>query len=263
MARAKKFAEIRNRDTGETLMQMMVPRAEGDPLSVCLRVLTHQLQLRSQGEHWSGGIFGGAFGYGVNFENDVFAMHPDWQGDCTCGATEPIHSDACLAVFHEWRDARNAYGIIPSTSEELEAEVDEKISSGLSEQAARLLSCARPVSFERLDEYERQHPRPDCICEARHWVERDTHDPHCKVVQHCFTYKPSGFVMDWYKYIGRDNEIRDAGDSISLQDMFTACLASIGAPSLEESFKAYDKAEREDAERTKRLMEFLLGSVQP
>src|SRR5262245_24316309 len=107
MARAKKFGEVRNRETGEVLMQMIAPRGEDDPLSICLRVLTHQLQLRHPENCSSAGVFGGAFGYGADFENDVFEMHHDWQGDCTCGATEPIHSEECRARFVEWRDTRN------------------------------------------------------------------------------------------------------------------------------------------------------------
>lgn len=260
MARGKKFGEIRNRETGEVLIQFIAPRAENDPLSICLRMLTHQLHKRDTEEHYGGGIFGGAFGYGVDFENDVFEMHPDWQGDCTCGATEPIHSDACQARFIKWRDARNEYAIEPSTEEEREAEIQDSIKRGFPERSARLMACARPWSFERSLTYEKEHPAPDCICEARNWVERDTHDSSCRLEQHCFTFKPSGFVMDWYKYIGRDNEIRNEGEPISLADMFGACLVSIGAPSLEECLAEWAKAEDEEAERFKRSTELFFGS---
>lgn len=36
------------------------------------------------GEPYGFGL-GGPYGYGIEFENDVFEMHPFWWGDCTCG----------------------------------------------------------------------------------------------------------------------------------------------------------------------------------
>jgi len=259
MARAKKFGEIRNKETGEVLVKMMGPRAEDDPLSVCLRVLTHQLKLLHPDNDWGDGFFGGPFGYGVDFENDLFEMHPDWQGDCTCGATEPIHSTECRAVFDVWLDARNDYGIVPSTPEEIEAEVQESIARGLTEMGSRLMACARPWSFERVEEYERLHPRPECICDAKHWVERDEHEPLCRLKQRCFTYKPSGFVLNWYKYIGRDNEVIEQGTDITLSDLFESCLRSVGAPSLEESFAAYVEAVNEHEQAFKEQTTAIFG----
>lgn len=263
MARAKKLGAFHDRDTGEVLMELMVPRAEDDPLSVCLRVLTHQLKLKTPDDDFTGGMLGGPFGYGVDFENHIFEMHPDWQGDCTCGATEPIHSKECRVRFDEWLTARNDYGVVPSTDAEREAEIKESMARGMSEMGARLAACGRPWSFERVEEYERDHPPPECICEARDWVERDTHDASCRLEQHCFTFKPSGFVMDWYKYIGRDNEIHEAGEPVSLQDMFSACLASIDAPDLDAAFKAYDAAENEHAEQLKRSFDLFFGGSAP
>ena len=69
--------------------------------------------------------------------------------------------------------------------------------------------------------------------------------------------------MDWYKYIGRDNEVREEGTPVSLQEMFSACLTSINAPSLEECFQAYDKAEEEESQRLKRSMAWFFGSEEP
>ena len=253
MAKAKKFGAIKNAQTGETLVQLIGPGAEDDPLSVCLRMLTHQLQQRHP-DLTVGGFFGGPFGYGVDFKNDVFEMHPDWQGDCTCGATEPIHAEACRALFDAWLTARNDYGIVPSTDAEIEAEVTKSRAMGFSEQWARLSSCARPFSFARTEEYERAHPRPACVCEAKNWVERDTHDPSCRLEQHCFAFFPTGFVMDWYKYIGRDNEIHEQGSLITVADMIEACLRSIDGPSLDVAFAAYVAAEKDRAEQSAAFM---------
>ena len=41
------------------------------------------------------GFLGGEFGYGQEFKNDVFEMHPYWWGDCTCGQEEA--PNGCLS----------------------------------------------------------------------------------------------------------------------------------------------------------------------
>lgn len=36
-------------------------------------------------DHQSHGVLGGEWGYGNEYSNDVFEMHPFWWGDCECG----------------------------------------------------------------------------------------------------------------------------------------------------------------------------------
>jgi len=92
MAKATKFGEIRNTDTGETLVQIFGPGADGGALSTGLRVLTHQLKLRYPDAKADGGFFGGTYGYGVSFENEVFLMHPF----CWCEKND----GSCLWCIH-------------------------------------------------------------------------------------------------------------------------------------------------------------------
>src|SRR3989338_8373852 len=44
------------------------------------------------------GALGGTFGYGADFKNGTFEMHPYWWGECTCGADdeEYNYNEACL-----------------------------------------------------------------------------------------------------------------------------------------------------------------------
>lgn len=37
--------------------------------------------------------------------------------------------------------------------------------------------------------------------------ETEDHEPDCPVILPNFLYKPTGFALDWYKYIGRDMEV--------------------------------------------------------
>lgn len=263
MVRAKKFAEIRNANTGEPIIQFMGPGAEDDALSIAMRLLTQQLIAKGHGEG-GGGFFGGEFGYGVDFENDVFVMHPDWQGDCTCGATEPKHLPECDVVtkWGDWVSARLSYAAPPKTQAEIDAEVEESVAHGMPRRMAIVGACGGEINFDRLRDYENHHPPPSCTCGVETaWQERDTHDPICKVVQHCFTYKPSGFVLDWYKYIGRDMAIREQGTDVSLREILETCLRSIGCESLEVAAREYEAAEKAAAEAHRRSMQFWLGDA--
>lgn len=260
MARAKRFARAVD-SKGNTVIEFMGPAAESDGISMAMRVLTQQLIARGHGEA-GGGFFGGTYGYGVDFENEVFEMHPDWQGDCTCGATEPKHLSDCdiTTKWSEWVSARLSYAAPPKTDAEIDAAIEESVKLGLSRRMAALSACGSTIDFDRLEEYEQQHPPPSCTCGvSAAWEERDEHEPSCRLEQHCFTYKPTGFVLDWYKYIGRDNEIVEAGSDVTLKDMLETCLRSIGCESLKATANEYEAAEREAAEAHDRAMKFWMS----
>lgn len=244
MARAKKLGQIRNAKTGEVLVQMFVPSADNDALSTWLRMLTHQLQ-KLVPECVGDGFFGGPFGYGVNFENDVFEMHPDWQGDCTCGAKEPIHSPECLAETRAYRRQQERFVYPPKTKEQIDAKISENLAHGMNRFAAMMEAYAHEVNWavdaKLRKEYEAIHPFPICVCPAANWVAREEHDSTCRVLQNCFRHKPSGLTVQWYKYIGRDNEVSGGGD-VTLAAVFNDCLRSINGPTLADAFVEYTKA---------------------
>ncbi len=73
MSIGKKFGEIRNAKTGEALVEIIGPGASDDALSIAMRLLTQQLIARGHGGA-GGGFFGGTYGYGVDFSNDVFGQ---------------------------------------------------------------------------------------------------------------------------------------------------------------------------------------------
>lgn len=51
------------------------------------------------------GCLGGEWGYGQDFKNDVFEMHPYWWGECTCGAGDESdeHKDECKLMLPNFR----------------------------------------------------------------------------------------------------------------------------------------------------------------
>lgn len=56
-------------------VEVRIPWASDDALSEALRRLTKALHIKGLADGEQGGFFGGEWGYGADFENDVFLMH--------------------------------------------------------------------------------------------------------------------------------------------------------------------------------------------
>ena len=96
-----------NSETGETVVEIFGPpnamTKGAHPLSQLLYGLSEVI-IRGLLPDSCHGCLGGEFGYAPKFENDVFAMRPDYQDvKCTCGFSEQAeswheahpHSDTC------------------------------------------------------------------------------------------------------------------------------------------------------------------------
>jgi hypothetical protein len=71
-----------------------------------------------------------------------------------------------------------------------------------------------------------------CTCDReRQWLEWapvNGHTPECLLELPNFHHKPSGMRVDWYKYIGRGMEAKNAPESIdALNAIFRECIASL------------------------------------
>jgi hypothetical protein len=68
-----------------------------------------------------------------------------------------------------------------------------------------------------------------CTCfkeeAAKTWFAQNDHNRMCPVVRPNFWHKKSGFEVRWYKWIGRDMEIKN--QPINLTTIFDECAASI------------------------------------
>ena len=73
-------------------MTIIIPKIDEDEISDLLRQLTKDICTKT-GAYPYGGVLGGKFGYGVDYENDVFAMFKYcWcdQDDCPwCAGDAP------------------------------------------------------------------------------------------------------------------------------------------------------------------------------
>jgi hypothetical protein len=277
MARARKFAEARD-TSGKAVIQFMCPAAENDALSVALRILTHQLQLKTGKD--GGGGFGGQFGYGLDFENDVFLMTPDYQDvECACGHGAEIdawhqanpHAPDCYqtkvydgrlddqTLEAEWEAALSERSRHEWNSPQY-AMAQKRVVAASDARDKHRVSVLRSLC--------REHHIPwnggkasmvHCTCAhdaaATLWSAAHEHAERCPVVIPNFWHKETSLKVRWYKYIGRDMEA-SAGTTESLHTVLADCLASIGAPSVEEAVEAYAHAEEQAAADTERAMDF-------
>jgi len=205
----------------------------GDPFTLDggLRLLTKTLIEKGHGEP-GGGLLGGDYGYGVNFENEVFAFHRycwcdredcPWCGGCTC-PEDAFHYlvDGKEVTYQDWQKFFDDY----AGAHEFE----------MSEEKHRAWS-------KRADEANaRRDTQQDKVCDYCRGVVRDHGQEPGRPAPN-FWHRPSGFKVWWYKYIGRDMET--VGPKKRWAETLGQCLASIREVTAEE--RAQRDQERQEA----------------
>lgn len=147
------------------------------------------------------GVLGGEDGYGAEYENDVFEMHPFWWGECECGYEtrewdwEETHEHA--ADCYQSVIRARGFGVSFDTGRPYD--VQEGINRRIVSQ-----TCAEMGLDPQLGSYVH------CTCtyerERRQWLVDNPHPAACPVVRPNFRHKETGFEVRWYKYIGRGME---------------------------------------------------------
>ena len=201
-------------------IRIVLPAISDDQISNDLRWLTETLM--SQGAETTGGFLGGEFGYGADFDNEVFTMFPFYWGDCECGRDkaewqwEEDHDHAYICYQNEIIRRGFIDFDTPTTLAWKEKETHNRV-------------ITRMVCLEMgLD--------PDfgswvhCTCgRDSAWEEWQIANPHnelCGVARPNFLHKPSGSRISWYKYIGRGMETDLKAD---WRTILAECVASVGA----------------------------------
>lgn len=151
----------------------------------------------------AGGLLGGIYGYGADFENDVFEMNQYWWGDCTCDHDKEYmawekthhHTDDCYQTVLAARDYMN--------SRELAREW------GLPDMGSAL----------------------HCTChheeERQRWESEHQHDSRCREILPNFAIKGTNIRIEWYKYIGRGMEIQGVNSYTHWERELQRCKDSI------------------------------------
>lgn len=205
-----KFATLKNKETGEVIAEMIGPPnalTSGDALSEGLYALSETIIRGLQPDRDGGGL-GGRFGYGVNFENDVFMMHPFcwcegekclWCAGCKCESAGEVEYFLDGIKIKDW-SAANEQIVAPMPHDIAEHDTPEY------EAASRIFDASIAERNRRLKTF---YPAVTHHCEPRGLMEnRDRGESYLpnQSAPH-FWHKRSGLKVWWYKWIGRDMEI--------------------------------------------------------
>lgn len=159
--------------------------------------------------------------YGVDYVNDVFEMHPYYWGTCTCGfedeeieweETHP-HKPNCFHVKYEkYKEELEKKDITPFGKTKIKYDklmtqfAKENGYTGL-EGIAVYCDCGVDEEYEK-------------------WRETHDHKPDCPIVRPNFLYKPTGLIINWYKYINRSMSSNQIIDPKEFRKIIDHCLES-------------------------------------
>lgn len=182
---------------------IVLPEVSTNRISEDLRTLTRSL-IEDHNADPTGGGLGGEYGYGTRFTNDTFEMMPYYWGDCTCTRDEDEgewcdnhdHTPAC------YQQVIRARGYL---------DYDDGAEMGYRARDAHNKAITDTVCAEMgLDpEYG---CAVHCTCghdaDYRNWIEAHPHDDSvCDMDRPNFRHKPSGAVVNWYKFLGRSMKV--------------------------------------------------------
>ncbi len=215
---------------------VVLPPISEDAISSSLRDLTEILEEHTGTDNVQG-ILGGRHGYGVEFKNDVFEMHPYYWGDCTCEYDDDVekfydnlfHEDHCYQT--DLTNHLRAEGFKVTEGGWLD---DEGIYDFDAEDKfhVRKSALARELSIKHgLDPEIGVYVHCTCSYEtkARAWEEANTHGDNCRMDKPNFYHYASGLQVAWYKYIGRSMEVSKEVTITEWTNIFVDCVNSLNA----------------------------------
>lgn len=162
------------------------------------------------------GLLGGEWGYGQDFKNNAFEMHPYWWGDCTCGfdekdsawSDEHPHTETCFFNRYQAEEKR------------LEC-------SGISFNKRHNLMTKWAKANGCTDAPNGMEVYRDCGVEQAYaaWRNSNGHFSDCREVVPNF--KCDDLEIRWYKYIGRGMSVNREASRKELRQIFRKCRQSI------------------------------------
>lgn len=250
-----KLGEIKD-EAGDAIVQMFSATnalTSGDGLDQALYALSETL-IRGLDLSGGGGFLGGEFGYGVDFENDVFLMHHFcWcdSDDCLwCGGSccqvehfhEP-HRAGCYQVRRQllckefgeqagW--TQDEYYTVSLNSPNIK-KYDRAIKSLCKEMGQTYPECSDVHCTCGVDgEWRARYDA--CRCEWHLGEGRFIYGVAAQAPN--FWHKPSGFQVSWYKWIGRGMEWNFVPDDPVA--IFKECFDSIPRHARDKAQEQHD-----------------------
>lgn len=155
-------------------------------------------------------------GYGVEFSNDLFEVHPYYWGECKCGYDDlqatwersNSHAESCYQPAYKALVGQYGFSLdVP------DAEV-KALCERFGIPYANGYGCAI-----------------HCTCDyGKNWAEfcrANDHKKDCPIVLPNFLHKPSGLELRWYKYPLRDSYFNRDISAAEWRKMMLECIASL------------------------------------
>ena len=214
-------------------IEIVLPPISDDQVSNDLRHLTKAIK-QLTGEDNVYGILGGEFGYGEEFKNEVFEMHPFYWGDCTCGFDDKeydlsktlSHEGHCYQTEVNQRLEAEGFKVDADGWLEDEGDFDLDLSQKYHERKSQVsMEVAQKYGLPEIGLYVH------CTCSYRQseqeWYAENDHIPECPIVVPNFRHFESDFQVSWYKYIGRGMEVNKDLTMKQWASIVEECLLSL------------------------------------
>jgi len=193
------------------IFEIIIPKGATTHVDIGLVKLTEFLtQKVFKGVWQGGGLLGGEYGYGVDYENDVFMMFPYYWGDCTCGFDKYEFKEEHIECYQNeldnakikagWkRDKYNWLEAPQKWSYSSAQKIEDKIQKDLCKKykLSYPFGCAVHCTCDYNERYKK-------------WLKKiryiDKHKESCLLEKPNFIFKPTDCKIIWYKWIGRGQE---------------------------------------------------------
>lgn len=220
-------------------IKVVLPPVTEDHLSDGLYSLTQILEEHTGRDNVQG-ILGGRYGYGVEFKNDVFEMHPFYWGDCICGYAEQQddfydelkHEEHCYQT--ELTNALIAEGFKLNEWGSLDDDT-EFSDHPAGRETTRKFYAFKSAKAKELSVKHGFDPEVGiyvhCNCSynehSKKWHEENTHSEECPIDWPNFRHYESGLEIRWYKYIGRGMEVNKDVSPAEWPIILVECINSL------------------------------------
>lgn len=203
-----------NPPINQVLLGNSVSEYDADILSDELYYLSEVLAHKNESTQ-AHGFLGGEYGYGNEFENEVFEMHPYYWGECECGYEEIAYK---WSESHPHKDCyQNEYKKIPYDWIKQPKEHT---------QAVRALCKKFGINYN-----DGFGSAVHCTCghdkEWKDWSSKNDHLKTCLVVVPNFKHKKTGLEIRWYKYIGRGMSCNQNVSEKQFKEIVKDCIDSL------------------------------------
>lgn len=152
------------------------------------------------------------------FENETFKVFPYYWGECTCGFDEKCegwgennsHDESCISV-----------------------EINTQWANHVFDKGYEwLVPIYKKHGLKTTGESWWHGYGIKCTCGyEKKWsdfLSRNDHAPDCPIVTPNFTYKPTGYQIQWYKYPLRDAYANQKITALEFLRIVFRCLESLG-----------------------------------